>query len=1175
MNQSFHNLIQAHSDFITFVEVLRVRSATQPNQVAFTFLQDGETEQATLTYQQLDQLARRVATGLQELGLTGKTALLLYKPGLDFIVGFFGCLYAGVIAVTAYPPRSERNTPRIKAISFDSQAAFALTTAENFSTVQSLMTKGTDLETLQWLPTDNLPVGLEDSWQEPSIHRDTIAFLQYTSGSTGTPKGVMISHGNLIHNAATTYQFMKHSSESKFITWLPSYHDMGLIGGILQPLYGGFPCIMMPPTAFLQRPYRWLQAISSYRGTTSGGPNFAYDLCVQKITPEQKATLDLSSWDVAFNGAEPIRYDTLERFAETFAECGFRKEAFYPCYGMAETTLMVSGVQKAALPIIKAVQKSGLESNRVVESTAKDENVYHFVSCGRVIPEQEVVIVNSETLSCCQLDEIGEIWVSGPSVGKGYWKRSQETKETFCAYLSDTGKGPFVRTGDNGFLYNGELYITGRAKDLIIIRGRNLYPQDIELTAERSHPSLRSSAGAAFTVDINNEERLVIVQELEFRAKPNLEEVGSAIRQAVAEEHEVQVHTVVLIKPGSIPKTSSGKIQRRATKAEFLAGNLDVIGSSTLESFEFESEKVENEPSLTHEAILALPEQQRPSLLASYLKYQIARVLGVAQSSIDLKQPLISLGLDSLKVFEVKNQIETNCGINLSVAELFESPSITHLVTQILEQLTTISHRATVINPQPRIELPLSYAQQRLWYMQRLQPDSSFYNIAVTLNIKGLLNVQALEQSFNEILRRHEALRTSFTTLAGTPKQEIYPALTIKLPIVDLRQLAASDLLNELQRFILQEAQQPFDLTTPPLLQVTLVHCGDQEYVLLLVMHHIIADGWSMGVLVNELAALYQVLTENQPSPLPELPIQYADYAIWQRQWLDGEVLETQLAYWQKQLKNLPVVQIPTDYPRPAVQTFQGRRQPVVISQSLTSALKLLSQQQRVTLFMTLLAAFQILLHWYTNENDIVVGTDIANRNQAQTHCLIGFFVNQLVLRTNLSNNLTFVELLARVRQVATEAYANQDVPFDKLVEVLNPDRALNQTPLFQVKLVLQNTPMPPVTLSNVAVSAIEVDNHTAKCDLLLNLTETEGLMGWLEYSTDLFAVGSILRLLSNFETLIQTVTVQPQLTINDLKEILNQADKQYKMAQEQELKQARKQKFQNLKRKLITEFVS
>ncbi|MEM7580797.1 MAG: fatty acyl-AMP ligase, partial [Cyanobacteria bacterium P01_A01_bin.80] len=446
----------------TVIELLRLRSFKQPNQSAFTFLSDGEIEEVKLTYGELDKFARRIASQLQAQGLVGERALLLYPAGLDFLIAFFGCLYAGVVAVTAYPPRNKRNTPRIKAISTDAQATIALTTREKLPTVQSLMTEKTDLKSLQWLTTDDLTPGIEDFWKEPFIDKETLAFLQYTSGSTGTPKGVMISHGNLLHNAQTTYQFMEHSAESKFVTWLPMYHDMGLIGGILQPLYGGFSCIIMPPMSFLQRPYRWLQAISKYKGTTSGGPNFAYDLCVRKITPEQKITLDLSSWDVAFNGAEPVRHETLERFAEAFVECGFRKEAFYPCYGMAETTLMISGVDKATSPIVKVVQKSALESSRVVESSIENGDVYHFVSCGLVIPEQKVVIANPETLKSCSKDEIGEIWVSGSSVGQGYWNRDRDTQETFGAYLSDTGEGPFLRTGDLGFLDSGELFITGR-----------------------------------------------------------------------------------------------------------------------------------------------------------------------------------------------------------------------------------------------------------------------------------------------------------------------------------------------------------------------------------------------------------------------------------------------------------------------------------------------------------------------------------------------------------------------------------------------------------------------------------------------------------------------------------------------------------------------------------------
>ncbi|GAB1538916.1 fatty acyl-AMP ligase [Scytonema sp. NUACC21] len=468
MTQILNNFPENSHQCATVVDILRDRSFRTPYKQAFTFLEDGETQELTLTYHELDRRSRVVAAQLQALGLSGERAILLYPPGLDYLTAFFGCLYAGIVAVPAYPPRNQRNTPRIQAIIKDAQAAIILTTTTIFPTIQSLLEKESSQGNLRWLTTDDLPQGIEDSWEERAIIAQTLAFLQYTSGSTGTPKGVMLNHGNLLHNAAVTYQVMEHSPESQFISWLPVYHDMGLIGGILQPLYGGFPCVLMSPTAFLQRPYRWLQAISRYRGTTSGGPNFAYELCIQRITPEQRSTLDLSSWSVAFNGAEPIRQETLERFSATFAECGFCPEAFYPCYGMAEATLMVSGGVKKALPPCKTVAKSSLEKNCIVEASADSDDIQTFVSCGQTVPQQRIAIAHPETLMSCHSHEVGEIWVSGPSIGQGYWNRPLETEQTFHAYLKDTGEGPFLRTGDLGFLHNGELFITGRAKDLII-----------------------------------------------------------------------------------------------------------------------------------------------------------------------------------------------------------------------------------------------------------------------------------------------------------------------------------------------------------------------------------------------------------------------------------------------------------------------------------------------------------------------------------------------------------------------------------------------------------------------------------------------------------------------------------------------------------------------------------
>ncbi|HEY9795414.1 MAG TPA: fatty acyl-AMP ligase [Leptolyngbyaceae cyanobacterium] len=383
----------------TWVDLLSYRAQNQSDKTAYTFLQDGETEAGRLTYKELDRLARAIAKQLQSLDATGSRALLLYPPGLEFIAAFFGCLYAGVVAVPAYPPRRNQNISRLQAIVSDTQAAVALTTTSELTNIERRFAQNRELAALRWLVTDKIASNLASDWQEPTVSRDTLAFLQYTSGSTGTPKGVMVSHGNLLHNSALIHKCFEHTPNSQGVIWLPLYHDMGLIGGVLQPLYGGFPVALMSPVDFLQKPFRWLQAISRYKSTTSGGPNFAYDLCVRKITPEQRSCLDLSSWEVAFTGAEPVRAQTLEQFAASFEPCGFRREAFLPCYGMAETTLIVSGGLKTAPPVVGQIHGAALEQNRVVAAASQQEGTRTIVGCGESLLDQKIVIVDPESLT--------------------------------------------------------------------------------------------------------------------------------------------------------------------------------------------------------------------------------------------------------------------------------------------------------------------------------------------------------------------------------------------------------------------------------------------------------------------------------------------------------------------------------------------------------------------------------------------------------------------------------------------------------------------------------------------------------------------------------------------------------------------------------------------------------
>ncbi|MEO1377376.1 MAG: fatty acyl-AMP ligase [Cyanobacteria bacterium J06635_10] len=568
-----------HFNIKNLVDLLCYRSEYQPRDTAFTFLPKGEAEEISITYQQLDKKARAIAAALQSMKANGERALLLYQPGLEFIAAFFGCLYAGVVAVPVYPPRRNHHSNRLQAIVSDAQATIVLTTTSVFSNVEKTLKSEPELALLRCITTDEIDSNRASDWQPLLIDSDALAFLQYTSGSTGTPKGVMVSHRNLMHNEQMIQQAFSHTSDTIVVGWLPVYHDMGLIGNVLQPLYLGKACILMPPVAFLQKPIRWLEAISRYKATTSGGPNFAYDLCVQKIKPEQITNLNLSSWELAFTGAEPVRAETLERFARTFADCGFRKEAFYPCYGMAETTLIVSGGLKAEPPIIRFVDGTELSQNRVVPTDEFSVDSQAIVSCGHTCLDQKIAIVNPESLIECNDEEVGEIWVRGESIARGYWRKSELSKKTFNAYIANTQQRPFLRTGDLGFLQDGELFVTGRIKDVIIIRGQNHYPQDIELTVENSHPSLKPGSGAAFMVEVKDKEQLVIVQEVErsYLRKLHIDEVVGNISQDVAAEHGLQVYAAVLVKTGSIPKTSSGKIQRHACKNAFLNGTLNVL----------------------------------------------------------------------------------------------------------------------------------------------------------------------------------------------------------------------------------------------------------------------------------------------------------------------------------------------------------------------------------------------------------------------------------------------------------------------------------------------------------------------------------------------------------------------------------------------------------------------
>jgi acyl-CoA synthetase (AMP-forming)/AMP-acid ligase II len=592
--------------FGSLVEMLRYRAAVTPGTRAYTFLADGEIESDSLTYAELDLRARAIAATLTLRGLKrGDRAILLYPPGLDFVPAFFGSLYAGVIAVPCYPPHPSqiaRALPRLLAVVGDADAAVVLAPENIVALAPEIARLAPPLGRIPWIATDRCDHDAASLWRDLSISSDWLAFLQYTSGSTSTPRGVMVSHGNLLHNLAYANYVEENDASSVAVSWLPVIHDMGLIEGVLEPAFAGYPAYLMAPATFLQRPIRWLRAITRYRATNSGGPNFAYDLCTRKITPEQQATLDLSTWRVAYNGAEPIRSDTLAAFHRAFAEQGFRWRSFYPVYGLAEATLLVSSGRLAYEPVFRDAEAEALGRGHVIAPDPKrageTSRSSTLVSSGQIAFGTTVAIVNPDTCMPCVARQIGEIWISSPSVARGYWNRLDETAHTFNARLAHGDLRTFLRTGDSGVVIDGELYVVGRLKDVIIVRGMNHYPQDIETTVERLHPAIRPGCCAAFAVPGHGGERVVVAVEVDPRelARTNrggarihpatplspdalrvLDDMGRQIRGAVTEQHGIQLEAVAILLPGGIPKTSSGKLRRHAAAHAFAQHELNEI----------------------------------------------------------------------------------------------------------------------------------------------------------------------------------------------------------------------------------------------------------------------------------------------------------------------------------------------------------------------------------------------------------------------------------------------------------------------------------------------------------------------------------------------------------------------------------------------------------------------
>ncbi|MGV9616926.1 fatty acyl-AMP ligase [Nocardia xishanensis] len=559
----------------TLAEAISQRAADAADRIAYTFLPDGENESHSWTFGEVEQLSRALAARISQDAAPGDRALIVAPDSADFVLAFLACQFAGVVAVPVYPPfpvTSPRRAQTLRTIAEDCGATAVLCAAPEQT--RGLLTGAVpELDRLRWIGIAADPQGAQDFEPVPVTGAD-VSFLQYTSGSTSAPKGVVVTHDALMHNQEVIRQSMGFHPGTRFVGWLPLFHDMGLMGTVVPVIYAGGRAVLLPPLTFVQRPVRWLRAVTRYRATITGGPNFAYELCCRRIPAADREGLDLSSLEVMFNGAEPIRAETLTKFAAEFAGHGFDSNAFYPCYGLAESTLMTTGPRRGTGAVTLTVSRDELAEGRVTPGADQT-----LVGSGRVSLHRELLIVDPDTRIPAPDGQVGEIWIGGPDAALAYWGNDAATRDTFRAETVAPQSGPYLRSGDLGALIDGELFVVGRRKDLVIIGGRNYYPQDIEHTVENADPRIRRGCTAAFAVDREGGEELIVVAEVKADADPDIAALTATLRAAVTVDHSITPARVVLVRAGTVPKTSSGKLQRRATRTAFEDGTLDEITS--------------------------------------------------------------------------------------------------------------------------------------------------------------------------------------------------------------------------------------------------------------------------------------------------------------------------------------------------------------------------------------------------------------------------------------------------------------------------------------------------------------------------------------------------------------------------------------------------------------------
>lgn len=1093
----------------------------------------------------------------QDEVVTGQRALLLMDTSIDYVCAFFACMYSGVVAVPVLAPDDarEQSIQRLRGVAEDSESRWILTTARDADVLQGGVHNISQAEIIE---VDRLP---QYSGEYPSFNvaADELAFLQYTSGSTSAPKGVMVSHGNLVANERAISNRLLLQDDDVFVSWLPLYHDMGLICGLLQPFFCGNPLVLMSPRFFLERPSRWLDLLSRYKGTISGGPDFSYRLCVDRVRASQLESMDLSRWRVAFSGAEPVRAATLNDFTEHLQVSGLPRTALTPCYGLAEATLFVTSPLASDAYQTTDLSVQALANGRVVRTTATDSNaVATQVSCGTIADDHQVLIVDPTSQQLCAADQVGEVWVSGPSIAQGYWKNPVATDAVF----PEKEGVRWLRTGDLGFLLDDQLYISGRNKDLIIINGTNLYPQDVEAAIEDRLDWVRKGRVTAFAATKDGQEGIGLALEIPRSTQRNVSPLSlfADLNQVVGDLCQQSAAVVLLLQPGALPKTTSGKLQRSACQQGWQDASLDCYA-------EISAGRLLH---CIHEqwlaAAQALPEGELEQTLAS-LWCQLLSVEQVYQ-----QDHFLALGGNSVQALQLQARIRQQWLIELSLKQLLDNAILQQMAGAIELQQQSGERYLPVEPAGPGIEPQLSDAQYRLWLADQIAKDAkdkTAYNMAGALRFKGVLDTAVLTAALSQILQRHEILRSCYPANEDAePVVKLVDVTGVDCPFTDLSAQAQPDVLAT--QLLAEEAEHLFDLSTGPLLRFALLKLADDEHQLLINMHHIISDGWSVSVLMDELVTLCKAGADAMPAVLPALAVQYTDFAHWQRLYLQGTTQQRLNQFWQHYLQQAPATsQLPTKAERPAIFDSSGAAVHFRIPGSLCQAVDNLAVQCNSTTYTVLLASYQLLMHGCCQQQDFVVGTDVAGRSRLEFESLIGFFVNVLPVRSHLHAELGFDQWVQAKRADVLEVFDHAELPLDRIIDAAQPSRVDGSAPLLQQLFVLHNTPETGAMPDGLSIDLINAPVTSSKFDSALFLTpDAQGLACEWAYATRLYDADTFNRLSSLWLQLLTKLVATPTAALHEFIDFINREFAMNQLAQPDVASGRKKTKLSKLKKK-------